>query len=121
MKGKLTPRYIGPFLILDRVGPCAYRLALPPSLAGVHNVFHVSQLRRYVPDPSHVLEAEPLQVERDLSYRERPLRILDAQETQLRRRTIPRVLVQWEYHTPREATWELESEIRDRYPELFVT
>jgi transposase InsO family protein len=119
VKGKLAPRYIGPFLILDRVGPCAYRLALPPSLAGVHNVFHVSQLRRYVPDPSHVLEAEPLQVERDLSYRERPLRILDAQETQLRRRTIPRVLVQWEHHTPREATWELESEMRDRYPELF--
>ena len=119
VKGKLAPRYIGPFLILERVGPVAYRLALPPSLAGVHNVFHVSQLRRYVPDPSHVLQVEPLQVERDLTYRERPLRILDRQDTQLRRRTIPRVLVQWEHHTPREATWELESEMRERYPELF--
>jgi hypothetical protein len=78
VKGKLAPRYIGPFLILDRVGPLAYRLALPPPLAGVHNVFHVSQLRRYVSDPSHVLQAEPLRVEQDLSYRERPLRILDA-------------------------------------------
>jgi hypothetical protein len=121
VKGKLAPRYIGLFLILERVGPAAYRLALPPSLAGVHNVFHVSQLRRYVSDPSHVLEVEPLYVEPDLSYRERPLRILDTQVTQLRRRSIPRVLVQWEHHSPREATWELESEMRESHPELFTT
>jgi transposase InsO family protein len=120
VKGKLAPRYIGPFLILDRVGPLAYRLALPPSLAGVHDVFHVSQLRRYVSDPSHVLQAEPLQFERDLSYRERPLRILDTQHVQLRSRSIPRVLVQWEHHTPREATWELETEMKEKYPELFT-
>ena len=82
-------------------------------------MFHVSQLRRYVPDPSHVLQVEPLQVERDLTYRERPLRILDRQDTQLRRRTIPRVLVQWEHHTPREATWELETKMREKYPGFF--
>ena len=94
MKGKLAPRYIGSFLILERVVPSAYRLALPPTLVGVHNVFHVSQLRLYVSDPSHVLQVEPLQVERDLTYRERPLRILDAQEIRLRRRSIPRVFIQ---------------------------
>ena len=119
IKGKLAPRYIGPFMIIDRVGRTAYRLALPPSLAGVHDVFHVSQLRRYVRDDAHILEYEPLQVAQDLTYEARPIRILDVQETQLRRRVIRRVLVQWQYHTPREATWEFEDEMRGRYPELF--
>ena len=119
VKGKLAPRFIGPYLILERVGPVAYRLALPPSLAGIHDVIHVSQLRRYVSDPSHVLKSETLQVEPNLTVREKPLRILDHQETKLRNKTIARVLIQWEHHTPREATWELESEIKEKHPELF--
>jgi hypothetical protein len=121
VKGKLAPRYIRPFFILERIGPSAYRFALPPSLAGVHNIFHVSQLRRYISDPSYVLKAESLHVEPDLSYRERTLCILDTQETQLRRRSIPRVLIQWENRLPCEATWELESEMRESYPKLFTT
>ena len=120
VKGKLAPRYIGPYLILERVGPVAYRLALPPYLAGIHDVFHVSQLRRYVSDPSHVLEIENLRVEPNMTVRERPLCILNHQEIRLRNKSIPRVLVQWEHHTPREATWELESEVKEKYPELFV-
>ena len=120
VKGKLAPRYIGPYLVLEQVGPVAYRLALPPSLAGIHDVFHVSQLRRYISDPSHVLQAEKLKVEPNLTVRERPLRILAHQDVKLRKRSIPRVLIQWEHHTPREATWELESDIKEKYPELFT-
>ncbi|XP_041011422.1 uncharacterized protein LOC121255208 [Juglans microcarpa x Juglans regia] len=61
-KGKLSPRYVRPFEILDRIGPVAYRIALPPTLSGVHNVFHISMLRKYIPDPTHVIDYEPLQL-----------------------------------------------------------
>jgi hypothetical protein len=67
-KGKLSPRYIGPFEILERVGPVAYRLALPPSLDGIHDVFHVSMLMKYIPDPSHIIKYEPLQIQENLTY-----------------------------------------------------
>ena len=80
VRGKLSPRYVGPFEVLDRVGEVAYRLALPPSLAGVHNVFHVSMLRKYVPDPSHIIELAPLWIKEDLTYEERPVRIVDRKD-----------------------------------------
>ncbi|KAL5560612.1 hypothetical protein UlMin_036823 [Ulmus minor] len=76
-RGKLNPRYIGPYEILERVGKAAYRLALPPNLATVHNVFHVSMLKKYVPDKSHVLEQEPIEIQEDLSLQEKPVQILD--------------------------------------------
>ena len=76
-KGKLSPRFIGPFEILERIGQVAYRLALPPSLSGVHDVFHVSILRNYVLDPTHVLKYEDLELQTDLSYEERLVQILD--------------------------------------------
>ena len=75
-KGKLRPRFIGPFEILQRIGKVAYRLALSPDLALVHNVFHVLMLRKYIPDPSHVREYEPIQVQEDLTYQEQPVQIL---------------------------------------------
>ena len=88
-RGKLNPRVIGPYLILEKIGEVAYRLELPQNLAGVHNVFHVSQLRRYVPDPGQILEEEEeVRIEEDLSYPEYPIRILDRREQELRRRTI---------------------------------
>ncbi|XP_073158866.1 uncharacterized protein [Henckelia pumila] len=118
-RGKLNPRYIGPFEILERVGTLAYRLALPPGLAAVHNVFHVSMLRRYVSNPSHVLDFEPLQLPPDLVYEERPVRILAREERRLRTRVIPMVRVQWLNHSEEEATWEIEEDMRTRYPELF--
>jgi hypothetical protein len=80
IKGKLSPRFIGPFEVLNRVGEVAYRLALPPMLAGVHNVFHVSMLRKYVPDRNHVVAYEPLQLREDLTYEEQPIRIVDKKE-----------------------------------------
>ena len=84
IKGKLSPRYVGPFEILERIGVVAYRLALPPSLDKVHNVFHVSMLRKCLSDPDQRVELQPLQVEKDLSYAEHPIKILDVQTRQLR-------------------------------------
>ena len=84
----MNPRYIGPFEILDRVGEVAYRLALPPSLAGVHDVFHVSQLRQYIPDPGHILDYSGLQIEPDHTFVERPVRVLDRRVKRLRNREV---------------------------------
>ncbi|KAL5573266.1 hypothetical protein UlMin_022863 [Ulmus minor] len=94
-KGKLSPRYIGPFEILERIGKVAYRLALPPELLSVHNVFHVSMLRKYISDPSHILEHEPIKVHEDLSYEEQPVQILDRKDKTLRNKVIPLVKVLW--------------------------
>ena len=79
-RGKLNPRYVGPFKILGRVGPVAYRLKLTPELANVHDVFHVFMLRKYIPDPSHILVQPPIEIEKNLSYEERPVRIMERQE-----------------------------------------
>ncbi|XP_052198699.1 uncharacterized protein LOC127805884 [Diospyros lotus] len=119
VSGKLSPRYIGPFEILRRVGSLAYELALPPQLAHVHNVFHVSMLRKYVPDPQHVIDYQSLEVSEDVSYKEMPVSILERKEKILRNRSIPLVKVQWQRHSQDEATWELEEEMRRRYPSLF--
>ncbi|XP_077251911.1 uncharacterized protein LOC143891157 [Tasmannia lanceolata] len=117
--GKLSPRYIGPFEILEKVGVVAYRLASPPSLASVHNVFHVSMLQKYVSDPNHIIEPPPVQLRADLSYEERPIRIVDRKNQVLRRRTIPYVKIQWKNHSECEATWELEEKMKTKYPFLF--
>ena len=77
VKGKLKPRFIGPYEILEGVGPVVYRLALPPNLGNLHNVFHVSQLRKYVFDPKHVIRYEDIAVSPDLSYEEQPQLVLD--------------------------------------------
>ncbi|KAM6544229.1 hypothetical protein CsatB_013374 [Cannabis sativa] len=118
-KGKLSPRFIGPFEILEKVGQVAYRLALPPSLSAVHNVFHVSMLRKYVSDPMHVLSYEALELQSDLSYDEQPVQILDKKEKVLRTKTISLVKVLWRNSKVEEATWELESDMRAQHPELF--
>jgi len=118
-RGKLSLRYIGPFEILERVGEVAYRLALPPSLEGVHNVFYVSQLRRYIRDESHILDYSELELQPDLSYTEQPMPIVDRSVKTLKNQTIHLVLVSWNRHSLEEATWEREDVIRDRYPHLF--
>ena len=119
VQGKLSPRFIGPFEILERIGEVAYRLALPPALASVHNVFHVSMLRKYVSDPTHILSYEHLELDEDLSYEEKPVQILDQKDKVLRTKTISLVKVLWRNSKSEEATWELESEMRERFPELF--
>ena len=118
-KGKLSPRFIGSFEILERIRQVAYRLALPPSLSGVHDVFHVSMLRKYVSDTTHVLKYEELELQTYLSYEERPVQILDQKDKVLWSKTIPLVKVLWRNSRVEEATWELESAMRDQYPELF--
>ncbi|CAL5414693.1 unnamed protein product [Camellia sinensis] len=119
-KGKLAPRYIGPFEILEKVNIVAYRLALPPDLSQVHSVFHVSMLRKYIRDPLHIIDYSGVVVNEDLGYEEKPTRIIDRQVRQLRNKSIPMVKIEWEKHYGREATWEKEEEMRIRYPELFV-
>ncbi|MGD7566349.1 hypothetical protein ACQCQA_25600, partial [Ralstonia pseudosolanacearum] len=88
MRGKLKLRYIGPFEILERIGPLAYRLALPPDMARVHSVFHVSVLRKYLADPTHVLRTPEVQVDEDLTFHEVPVQVLARSEKQLRGKRI---------------------------------
>ena len=105
-KGKLSPSYVGPFEIIERIGKVAYRLALSPDLSAVHNVFHVSMLKKYVPDPSHVLTEEPIEVHEDLTYEEKPVNIFDRQYKILRNKVIPLVKVLWRNQKIEEATCE---------------
>ena len=117
----MSPRFIGPFEVLERVGKVAYRLALPPKLAGVHNTFHVSMLRKYVADPTHVLEDEELEITEQLETTTEPVAILDHQERRLRNKTIPMVRVLWRSRDIEEETWETEARMRQEYPTLFTT
>ena len=90
---KLNPRHMGPYKILERIGPLVYRLALPLEMEKIHNVFHVSQLRKYIPDLSHILSNPPMQIQGDLSYTEEPVQILNHKVKQIRNKSIPLVKV----------------------------
>ena len=120
-KGKLTSKFIGPFEILQRVGPVTYRLALLLTLQEIHDVFHVSSLPRYIPDPSHVIQYERLQLEKNLTYIEEPIKILGPMEQTLRNKTIPFVKVLWKNHKSADGTWEPKHIMQAKYPELFIT
>ena len=119
-KGKLSPRFIGPYEVSERVGPVAYRLILPPELEKIHNVFHVSMLRRYRSDSSHVITPPEIEIQPNLSYEEEPVRILMREVKELRNKKIPLLKVLWHKHGIEEATWELEDSMKDRYPKLFT-
>ena len=117
--GKLSPRYIGPFEILRRIGEVAYELALPPAFSAVHPVFHVSMLRRYIPDESHVLRYDSVELDDRLTFVEELVAILARDVRQLRSRSIPVVKVQWRHRPIEEATWEIEQEMQEQFPSLF--
>ncbi|XP_070049479.1 uncharacterized protein [Nicotiana tomentosiformis] len=102
-----------------RVSPVAYKLALPPELDKIHNVFHVSMLRRYRSDPSHVLPIESIEVNPDLTYGEETFQILARELKELRNKSIPLVKVLWKIYSGEEATWEREEDMRVQYPHLF--
>ena len=106
--GKLSPRYIGPFEILSRVRDVAYELPLPLDLSKVHNIFHASLLRKFIPDLNNVIKYEPLQVHEDLTYEEFFFRIIDRKEQVLRRCIIPYVKIHWSNQEEREATGSLK-------------
>ena len=92
-RGKLNPRYIGPFEIVYGIGPVAYRLDLPEEFSRVHNVFHISMLRKYIPDSSHVLETPEIELRDDLSYEEQPVQILGREEKEICNKTVSLVKV----------------------------
>jgi hypothetical protein len=115
IKGKLAPRYIGPYEIKETCGPVAYQLKLPPHMSAVHDVFHVSQLRKCVRLPTEVLPEPELEIEPDLSYQEHPVKVLDQKERSTRARSIRMYKVQWSHHSVEEATWETEDFLRSRF------
>ncbi|XP_031258854.1 uncharacterized protein LOC116116962 [Pistacia vera] len=118
-KGKLAPRYIGPYEVLEKVGKIAYRLALLASMDRIHNVFHVFLLRKYVSDPLHILQANEVELKDELIYEERPVQILDRRIKELRNKKVLLVKILWRNHNVEEATWEVEQDMKERYPDLF--
>ncbi len=119
VKGKLAPRYIGPFWIIQQCGLVAYQLELPPHLSSTHDVFHVSQLKKCLRVPIEAIKIETIQLEPDLTYQERPIKILDQKERLTRRRSVKSYKVQWSNHSEEEATWETEDFLRAHYPEFL--
>ena len=116
---KLSPRFIGPLEILERVDTVAYQLALPPNMSGVHEVFHVSMLLRYAPDPAHVVDWGQIEIYTDGTFEEGPVCIVDSRDRVLRRKTVRLVRVLWQHCGVEESTWEREDKMRATYPFLF--
>lgn len=118
-KGKLSPRYVGPYKIIVEVGDVAYRFELPPSLSQILNVFHISSLRRYVANLSHVLKTEFLQIKENLTYEEVPVQNLDRRIQQHQTKAVMLVKVLWRSHSIEEATWETKDEMKAKYLHIF--
>ena len=110
-RGKLLPRYIKPFEVLKRVGTVSYQLVLPPNLSGVHVVFHVSMLRKFTLDPTHVVDWGELVVDVDETFKEGPARIMDSRDKVLRSKTMRLVKELWQHRGVEEAKWEREDTI----------
>jgi hypothetical protein len=119
VKGKLALRYVSAFKIISRKGDVAYQLELPPQLSVVHDVFHVSQLKKCLRVPEEQLPKEELDLGCDLTYSERPIKILDSVEQVTRNKVIKMCKDQWSHHTEDEATWEHDEEIKADHPQLF--
>jgi hypothetical protein len=119
VQGKLTSRFIGPFKILEKRGKVAYQLELPPQLSDVHDVFHVSQLKKRLRVPEEQLPMEDLDAKEDLSYQEYPVKILETSKRVTQNTRIKMCKVQWSHHTEEEATWEREEGLKAEFPNFF--
>jgi hypothetical protein len=120
VRGKLTPRFIGPFKILARMGEVAYQLELPPQLSAVHDVFHVSQLKKCLRVPEEQVPLKDLVIGEDLTYQEYPIKVLETSERVMRNKTIRMCKIQWSHHTEEEATWEWEEDLKAEFPDFFT-
>ncbi|GKA66026.1 putative reverse transcriptase domain-containing protein [Tanacetum coccineum] len=118
-KGKLAPRYVGPFEIIERVGPVAYRLKLPQELSCVHNTFHVSNLKKCLAEPDVQVPLDEIEIDENLRFVEEPIEIVERDVKKLKRRRIPLVKVRWNSRQGAEYTWEREDQFRKKYPNLF--
>jgi hypothetical protein len=121
VKGKLAPRYIGPFLVIEQCGPVAYRLQLPETLSAVHNVFHVSQLKKCLRVPDRTVEVTDVVLEPDLTYSEHPIRVLDQKDRVTRRKTLKFYKIQWNQHSEDEATWETQDFLNKNFPGFLAS
>jgi hypothetical protein len=119
VKGKLAPRYVGPFSVLERCGLVAYKVQLPESLSAVHNVFHVSQLKKCLRLPKQVVDVSDVNLEPDLTYSEHPIRVLDQKDRVTRRKIIKFYKVQWNQHSEDEATWESKDYLMEHFPQFL--
>ncbi|GKD31314.1 putative reverse transcriptase domain-containing protein [Tanacetum coccineum] len=118
-KGKLAPRYVGPFEIVERVGPVAYRLKLPQELSCVHDTFHVSNLKKCLAEPDVQVPLDEIEIDENLCFVEEPIEIVERDVKKLKRRRIPLVKVRWNSRQGAEYTWEHEDQFRMKYPHLF--
>ena len=120
-RGKLNPRYIGPFKILERIGPVAYQLQLPQELKSVHDVFHVCNLKKCLSEETLAIPLEEIKIENRLRFIEKPVEIMDREVKRLKHSRIPIVKVRWDSRRGPEFTWEREDEFKTKYPHLFVS
>ncbi|GKC49780.1 hypothetical protein Tco_1072525 [Tanacetum coccineum] len=118
-RGKLNPRYVGPFKVLEKVGEVAYKLELPQELSRVYNTFHVSNLKKFHADEPLAVLLDGLHFDDKLQFVEEPVEILDREVKRLKRRGIPLVKVRWNSRRGPEFTWECEDQFRKKYPHLF--
>jgi hypothetical protein len=119
IKGKLAPRYIDPYSIIDKYGPTSYQVELPAKLSRVHNVFHVSQLKRCLKPLTDVVIKDTIPLEPDLTYKAHPIKVLDQQDRATRNKTTQIYKIQWNDHSEDKATWEHEEFLRSNYPEFL--
>ena len=119
-RGKLSPRYIGPFEILEHIGTVVYTFALPPNFSCVHLLFHASMLKRYHGNGDNIIKSNSIMLDKDLQYEEELIAILDHDVRKLRTKELKSVKVQWKNRQVQKGTWETEKDKRDKYHQLFI-